>query len=64
MMDKETEIKNEMYNDLSEERKKQRIECLNKAIGKRNYLELLIKKIQKEYEEARESVKIWRKRKD
>ena len=38
-----------------------RKECLNKAKGKRNYLQLLKRQIEKELAEAEESVRIWTK---
>ncbi len=43
---------------MDEELRKQ---CLNKAIGKRNCLEMLKKDIEKELAEAKESIKIWKK---
>ena len=43
------------------EQEEQRKECLNKAIGKRNCLQLLKRQIDKELVEAEESVKIWSK---
>ncbi len=42
-----------------QEREDQRIECLNKAIGKKNCLETLIRNLEKDYKEACESVEIW-----
>lgn len=44
-----------------QEQEKQRIECLNKSIGRRDYLGSLIRQLKKEYEESCESVKIWSK---
>ncbi|KKL68218.1 hypothetical protein LCGC14_2127220 [marine sediment metagenome] len=40
---------------------KLRKETLNKAIGRRNYLQLLKRQIDKELDEAEESVRIWTK---
>ena len=45
-----------------EEKEKQRIEYLNKAIGRRDYIWALLKELKKEYEESVESVKIWSKK--
>ncbi len=38
-----------------------RKETLNKAIGRRNCLQLLKRQIDKEFDEAEESVRIWTK---
>ena len=38
-----------------------RKECLNKAIGKRNCLQLLIRDLGKELVDAEESIEIWSK---
>ncbi len=45
-----------------QERENQRIECLNKAIGRRDYLQALIKQLNKEYGESCESVRVWSKK--
>lgn len=45
-----------------QEREQQRIECLNRAIGRRDQLGYLIKQLKKEYEESCESVKVWSKK--
>ncbi len=45
-----------------QEKEEQRIECLNKAIGRKDYLENLIKHLKKDYEEVCESVEIWSKK--
>jgi len=41
-----------------EEREQQRLECLHKAITRRDYISAMIKQLKKEYE----SVRIWSKK--
>ena len=47
-----------------QEKEEQRKECLNKAIGKRDYVVGLIRQLNKEYTQACESVDIWSKKND
>ena len=44
------------------DKEEQRKECLNKAIGRRDYLHNLLKKLKRDYEESCDSVKIWSKK--
>ena len=48
----------------TENKEKQRLECLNKAIARRDYIFAMIRQLKKGYEEECESVRIWSNKDD